>query len=456
VIGAGSSGLAAVKGVRELGVAVECFERGSDVGGLWRDENESGLSSAYRSLRTNVSSARMSYPSFPLPKSYGDFPHHTEMAEYLSAYADSFGLREHIRFRSTVDGLEPEQGGGWCLWLQDDAVRRFDAVVVAVGHDWCPKLPAYPGVFAGHTSHSHGYRTPEPFAGGRVLVVGGGPWAAEIAVEVARRGGADVHLLAVGRTRHPQVGRRSTLRRLRPRAPDRLRWRLINARYGRTVAREVGPLPSSWPHPSHRLLEGIPIISSDLLPAVRRGAVAVRPAVERLAGDRVRFTDATEEQFDAIIYATGYQLRLPFLARGLVSVNGREAALYRRIVPPAAPAGLFFAGCVDAPGGLLPLVETHGDWIAAVLRGRLVLPPTGQMWRAITRAERRTHQRFPDETPLSIRCDARAYRRLLRADLRRAARRTLRPRLRPGSSQPLSRCRFRLIWPPATHESGRG
>ena len=456
MIGAGSSGLPVVKAVRELGVAVECFERGSDVGGLWRYENDSELSSAYRSLRTNVSSARMGYPSFPLPTSFGDFAHHTEMAQYLSAYTDSFGLREHIRFRTSVERLDPGEGGGWCLRLQDDTVRRFDAVVVAVGHDWCPKLPAYPGVFAGHASHSHHYRTPEPFAGRRVLVVGSGPSAAEIAVEVAGvaartcmsvRSGAHVIPRSVGGRPYDASDREPH---------NRMPWRLLNARYGRAVAHELGPLPPSWPLPSHRLLEGIPIISSDLLPAMRRGAVTARPAVERLAGDRVRFTDATDEEFDAIIYATGYQLSLPFLAPGLVSVNGREVALYRRIVPPGVPAGLFFAGCVDAPGGLLPLVETQGDWIAAVLGGRLVLPTTGRMWRAIARAERRTGRRFPDETPLSIRCDPHAYRRLLRSDLRRAARRTLRPRLRPGSGQPLARYRFGLVGPPARHESERG
>src|SRR5918994_1928350 len=111
VIGAGSSGLAVLKAVRELGVTVECFERGSDVGGLWRYENDNGLSSAYGSLRTNASSARMGFPSFPVPKWYGDFPHHTEMAKYLSAYADSFALREHIRFRTTVERLEPTKRG---------------------------------------------------------------------------------------------------------------------------------------------------------------------------------------------------------------------------------------------------------------------------------------------------------------------------------------------------------
>jgi dimethylaniline monooxygenase (N-oxide forming) len=431
VIGAGSSGLAVMKAVRELGVTVECFERGSDVGGLWRYENDNGLSSAYGSLRTNVSSARMGYPSFPLPKSYGDFPHHTEMAKYLSAYADNFGLREHIHFRTTVERVEPDHKGGWCLSFDDGSVRRFDAAVAAVGHGWYPKLPAYAGVFAARTSHSHDYRTPEPFAGRRVLVVGGGQSAAEIAAEVAGAAERTCISLRAGAHVIPRwvSGRPYDAS---DRAPlNRMPWRLMNLRYAGSVARELGPLPAPWPLPSHRLLEGIPIISSDLIPAVRRGAVVARPAVERLVGDRVRFEDGTEEQFDDIIYATGYRISLPFLAPDLVSVNGREVPLYRRIVPPAAPAGLFLAGCIDAPGGLLPLVEAQGDWIAAVLSGRLVLPPTEQMWQAINRAERRTRQRFPEENPRSIRCDPHAYRRLLRGDLRQLRLRTLRRRLQP-------------------------
>jgi dimethylaniline monooxygenase (N-oxide forming) len=93
VIGAGSSGLAVVKALREQGVDVEGFERGSDVGGLWRYENDNGLSGAYRSLRTNVSCSRMQYPSFPMPESYGDFPRHSERAAYLRAYAEASGRR---------------------------------------------------------------------------------------------------------------------------------------------------------------------------------------------------------------------------------------------------------------------------------------------------------------------------------------------------------------------------
>lgn len=118
-------------------------------------------------------------------------------------------------------------------------------------------------------------------------------------------------------------------------------------------------------------------------------------------------------------YATGYRISLPFLSPDLLEPNGRRLPLYRRIVPPGLD-GLCLAGFVDAPSGLLPLVEAQGDWIAAVLEGRLALPDPAAMWRAIDRSERRSRVRFPSEPPDSIRCDPHAYRRLLRADLRRA------------------------------------
>jgi hypothetical protein len=124
---------------------------------------------------------------------------------------------------------------------------------------------------------------------------------------------------------------------------------------------------------------------------------------------------------DHIIYATGYRISLPFLTSSLLPADGRDFPLYRQIVPPA-PTGLYFAGFVDAPGGLLPLVEAQGEWIAAAVGGRLRLPPDGQMRRALGQGERRTRERFPNEGPHSIRCDPHAYRRLLQSDLRRMRR----------------------------------
>jgi Flavin-binding monooxygenase-like len=189
---------------------------------------------------------------------------------------------------------------------------------------------------------------------------------------------------------------------------------------------------------ARRLLEGIPIISSDILPAVRRGDVVVKPAIERLNREGVRFVDGSEEPVDDIVYATGYRISLPFLSSWLVPGNGREFPLYRRIASNEVK-GLYFAGFVDAPGGLLSIVETQGQWIGAVLTGRLRLPAPASMRRAIDLAERRTRERFPQESPHSVRCDPHAYRRLLQSDLRRARRRLW--RAAPASEAAIARPR---------------
>jgi len=148
--------------------------------------------------------------------------------------------------------------------------------------------------------------------------------------------------------------------------------------------------------------------------------VIIKPAIERLMANRVSFVDGSVDQVDRIICATGYRISLPFLPATVASANGRDFPLYRRIVPPNQ-AGLFFAGFVDAPGGLLPVVETQGEWIAAVIAGRVRLPAPDQMWRAMKRAECRTRRRFPAESSYSIRCDPHAYRRTLDSDLHRAS-----------------------------------
>src|ERR687896_751651 len=244
VIGAGSTGLAVL---RALGPKAVGVERGSNVGGLWRYENDNGLSSAYASLRTNVSRSRMQYPSFPMPETFEDFPHHTEMAAYLDYYADAFGLRERISFGVAVERLERRPDGGWLVTLDDGSALRARAAVVATGHDWCPRLPEYPGGFDGEVLHAHDYRTPEPFAGRRVLVVGAGQSAAEIAVELT--GHAARTCLSIRSPVHV-IPRRlgGTPYDARDTWPaNRLPWPLLNRLFAREVGRELGPLPAASP-----------------------------------------------------------------------------------------------------------------------------------------------------------------------------------------------------------------
>src|SRR3954452_20526688 len=168
VIGAGSSGIAAVKALRERGLDVTCFEASDRVGGNWVFGNRNGMSAAYRYLHINTSRERMEYSDFPMPKSYPDFPHHSHIAEYFDAYVDQFGFRDRIRFETGVERAEREaRTGTWTLTLEDGSTERFDALLVANGHHWDKRWPepAFPGAdtFTGVQMHAHDYVDNELF-----------------------------------------------------------------------------------------------------------------------------------------------------------------------------------------------------------------------------------------------------------------------------------------------------
>src|SRR3954449_13053581 len=88
IIGAGSSGISSCQVLKTRGIEFDCFEKGSNVGGLWRYGNDSGLSSAYSSLYINTSRKVMEYKAYPMPADYPDYPHHSQIPAYFADYVD--------------------------------------------------------------------------------------------------------------------------------------------------------------------------------------------------------------------------------------------------------------------------------------------------------------------------------------------------------------------------------
>jgi dimethylaniline monooxygenase (N-oxide forming) len=221
VIGAGSSGIAAAKALHERGVPFQVFETSDRVGGNWVFGNRNGMSAAYRQLHINTSRDRMEYSDFPMPKSYPDYPHHTQIAAYFDAYVDHFGFRDRIGFETSVRHAQRRGDGVWELALSAGTVERFDALLVANGHHWDPRWPEpmFPGheTFTGTQIHAHDYRDNVLFAGRRALILGMGNSAMDIAVEAsyvaertflaARRGaGSSRSTSSAGRrTRSPTI-----------------------------------------------------------------------------------------------------------------------------------------------------------------------------------------------------------------------------------------------------------
>jgi dimethylaniline monooxygenase (N-oxide forming) len=398
IIGAGSSGLTVLKALLEVGIPATCFEKGSKVGGNWVFDNDNGQSRIYRSLRINTSKARMSYADFPMPAEYPDYASHEQVARYFEAYTKHFRLEASIRFRSTVERVEPAAEGGYQVRTADGESHWFRAVVVANGHHWDPALPdpAPPGTFTGRSLHSHAYVSPdEPYhlRGQRVVVVGIGNSAVDIASELARSGAQVTLAVRRGAWVLPKFafGRPIDQPGLIP-----TRWAdetktLIAETWYRLLVGEPGAY--GLPYPDHRLGHAHPTLSDDLLPLLREGKIVPRPSIASLEGSRVRFADGSSSEADAIVYCTGYRVSFPFFEPAFVSAPDNELPLFLRCFH-LEHEGLMFAGLAQPLGAIMPLAEAQGRLFARYLIGEYELPEPREMRRRSQLEREQVRKRF--------------------------------------------------------------
>ncbi len=431
VIGAGSSGIASCQVLNARGIPFDCFETGSAVGGNWRYENDNGMSSAYRSLHINTSRDLMAYKTFPMPDSYPDYPNHFQIAEYFDAYVDRFGFRDRIAFRTEVVAVEPVDGE-WEVTVEaaegKRETRRYRAVMVANGHHWDARWPepAFPGSerFEGEQIHVHHYREPEVLRGKRVLVLGIGNSATDIAVESSRIGEKTFLAMRRGAYVLPKYMNGRPTDESASAWLTRMPLSVQRFFLTRMVGITAGDMTAyGLPKPDHKLLEAHPTISAELLSRLGHGDIAIKPNIESYPGGRaVRFADGSEEEIDLVVYCTGYKISFPFLDPQLISAPENNLPLYRRVVSVEHP-GLFFIGLIQPLGAIMPIAEAQSEWVADLLSGRGSLPGPEEMRSEVGETERRMRRRYVASKRHTIQVDFHPYLREIRRERKLAVQR---------------------------------
>jgi dimethylaniline monooxygenase (N-oxide forming) len=426
IIGAGASGIAAAQVLHARGIDLDCFELGSQVGGNWRYENDNGLSSAYRSLHINTSRQLMEYRTFPMPDDLPDYPSHWQIAEYFDAYVDHFGFRDRISFRTEVVKVEPLGGEAdsarYAVTLRrrdehgepsEPEVRHYDHVIVANGHHWDPRWPepSFPGAetFPGEQIHAHYYKTPDRFAGKRVLVLGIGNSATDIAVESSRV--ADETYLAMRRGAHvmPKYLFGVPTDHLNDSPIARGPLRLQQLTMAVALRLNVGRVTDyGLPKPDHAVLHAHPTVSDDLLTRLGHGDITVKPNIDRFEGAKVFFVDGTAAEVDTVVYCTGYKVSFPFLDERIVRAEDNHIDLYRRVVDPEHP-GLYFVGLIQPLGAIMPLAEAQAEWVADLVSGEGALPPYAVMRQQIEEYDAQVRKRYVASKRHTIQVDFHKY-----------------------------------------------
>jgi dimethylaniline monooxygenase (N-oxide forming) len=431
VVGAGSSGISSCQVLDARGIPFDCFEKGSEVGGNWRYRNDNEMSSAYRSLHINTSRDLMSYATYPMPEDYPDYPNHWQIAKYFDDYVDHFGLREKIRFRTGVTKVEPSDGD-WEVTVEDARGRqetnRYGAVMVANGHHWDPRWPEppFPGSdeFSGEQIHAHHYKEPDILEGKRVLVLGIGNSACDIAVESSRN--AEATFLAMRRGAYviPKYLRGVPTDEAGPPVLSRLPLPIQRYFFMSAIKVAAGDMAKyGLPEPDHKLLEAHPTVSSDLLPRLGHGDIKVKPNIDSYPGGHaVRFVDGSEEEIDLVVYCTGYKINFPFFDHDLISAQDNRIPLYRRVVSVEHP-GLYFIGFIQPLGAIMPIAEAQSEWIADLFEGKAALPSVAAMHNVIEREDRRMAKRYVSSKRHTIQVDFYPYLRTISRERRNGARR---------------------------------
>ncbi|KAI0892772.1 FAD/NAD(P)-binding domain-containing protein [Annulohypoxylon nitens] len=348
VIGLGPAGLTALKALRDEGFDVVAFERRNEPGGVWSMSKNANFTSALDETVCNVSKFISGFSDYPVPKDYPPYPTALQMHKYLDSYASHFNLKDHVRYNTTVKRVTRNTSKD--VWdvhitnLEGDQTISFDKVVFGHGSQSVPVWPSIPNrdKFIGEVIHSQAYKSPEPFRDKKVLVVGIGNTACDIALSL-RKHAAKVYQsyrrgkILISRYTDDGVPMDTEftwpIMRFKYFLDEKMPWLMATvadrimtnkmisdtARFepasqdiakGEKLKHTTRRLEEDWhllPGPSVTRVH--PTVQEDFIPALHEGDVTPLRGTKDFVGDnRILLEDDTVVEVDAVIFCTGYEV----------------------------------------------------------------------------------------------------------------------------------------------------
>ena len=365
IVGASAAGLSTAVCLQHRGIPFVLLEQHGCIGNEWVTR--------YDRLHLHTTKKYSQLPYHKLPEKFSKYVSKDDFAQYLRDYAKAFKIQPY--FRHQVVKVE-QQDKNWAVYTPSTKFLSRN-VIVATGHARQPIQPFWNGRgdFKGDFLHSSQYKNGRPYRNKKVLVVGFGNSACEIALclfehqaypSLSVRNG--VNILPREIAGIPITGialAERWLTKISPSLPDAINkpiLRIINgniSKYGLQPL-DYGPMTQIVKH------KKIPLLDIGTMDLIKNGKVRVFPGIRKITSDTVQFTDGSEEKFDVIISATGYLPRVNEFIQdheqicdrdGIPFTSGKESAL----------KGLYFCGFNVSPTGMLREMGIEARNIAKVL-----------------------------------------------------------------------------------------
>lgn len=423
VIGAGCSGLTSIRQLRDEGLDVVCYERSDAIGGLWyyKEDVSDGVASVARSTIINTSKEFSAYSDFPPPDHFPNFMHNSYMVSailvtscltflsgwqlrYFQLYAEHNGMEKFIQLKRKVTLVtyadDYEMTGRWKVTTEntetgEQSTEVFDGVIIATGHHITPLMAEFPGQdkFKGRIQHTHTFKHATGYEGKKVCVIGIGNSGGDAIVELSVQAKVVYMSTRRGAWIRPRLGHKG--------------YPIDNLMANRVANWVLGVLPKGWGDylfesyvntrmdhdlyglkPEHRVFAQHPCINDSLPNAILSGRVLVRPNVQEITENGVIFEgDKEVTQVDEIILATGYQMHLPFVDKSIIAPSNNEVSLYKNMFSADLLHShtMALVGLVQPLGPIHTTAELQSRWYAALMTGKVKLPPQSEMKRVIAK-----------------------------------------------------------------------
>jgi len=339
-------------------------------------------------------------------------------------YVDKFKLRENVKLNSNVELVERVEDRYLVRYTQGSELKEdtFDYVVVATGrfsHGYIPTVEGLESFKAsgGIAIHSADYKNiVEECRGKRILIVGGGMSAAEIA--------SDIALVGRGRTRVVSISERQkycvpflTVNAVPSEAhiftlligiANELLPYEENAQALKATIDKIVGSPESYGTPKpiseNPLTAGL-VISQEFLSLVTQGRIITKLAnIKSIEGLKVNFVvkegdeEIPSEEFDVIIFATGFNLSLPFLSPRIAEIIGYvpegdgHLDLYEFTFHPKLP-NFACVGLYNSIGSYFSQFELQARFISYVWGGIIPAPCKEVMEKTIAHFQKRREEK---------------------------------------------------------------
>ena len=341
ILGAGFVGLGMAEALKSASIPYDQVDASDDIGGNW-------YHGVYETAHIISSRKITQFTHFPMPDNYPDFPSAQNIRDYLNSFADHFELRKNIELNRQVSYVRPVENNLWEVTFDNGEQRIYKGIIICNGHHWCKRFPKFSGEFDGEIIHSKDYKNPQQLRGKRVLVIGGGNSACDIAAEAARVGAKSVLSMRESVWFIPKTF-------IGVPVSDLTEWWMPEW-FQRFMAYVIILLTFGkhkdygLPEPKYRIFDKHPTLNNEVPYYIKHGRITYKPEVRHLDGGEVEFADSSRETFDLIVCATGFDVAYPFLSPELQRVEGATVKCYGGSFLEDYK-GIYYIGWGQARGG---------------------------------------------------------------------------------------------------------